>query len=288
MFAFLPWYTHQFPLQENSGNWLAAQRILWSSVLMLLGMAACKQLPMVWQQLKLWRAWPRLYLAALLVGVQLWLFIWAPVNGYTLSVALGYFALPLVLVLIGRFVYQEQLSRLQCVAVALAALGVAYAYVLADGLSWVALVIALGYPLYFMLRRKYPLPSQLSFTLDNLLLLPIALCYWYFNDSGLSADDLAEGWYALAPNLYYIGLGIAGTVPMLLFLLASNYLSMTLFGLLVYLEPVLVFAVGWLLGERLAEGQWPTYLFVALALVVLAVDGLLSLARQKARGMQIT
>ncbi len=251
---------------------------------MLLGMAACKQLPLVWQQLRLWRAWPRLCLAALLVGVQLWLFIWGPVNGYTLSVALGYFALPLVLVLIGRFVYKERLSRLQWLAVALAALGVAYAYLLADGLSWVVLVIALAYPLYFMLRRKYPLPSPVAFTLDNLILMPIALFYLYFNDSGVTADGLAEGWYWLDPNLYYIGLGIAGTVPMLLFLFASNYLPMSLFGLLVYLEPVLVFTVGWQLGERLADGQWPTYLFVVLALVVLAVDGLLSLARQKARG----
>ncbi len=284
MFAFLPWYTHQYPLNDSSGNWLAAQRILWSSLLMLLGMVACKQFPLVLQQLRAWRAWPRLCLAALLVGLQLWLFIWAPVNGYTLSVALGYFALPLVLVLLGRFVYQERLSRLQWLAVALAALGVSYAYILADGLSWVVLLIALGYPLYFMLRRKYPLPSQVSFTLDNLLLLPIALAYLYFNDSGVTADALSDSWYSLAPNLYYVGLGFAGTVPMLLFLFASNYLPMSLFGLLVYLEPMLVFVVGWLLGERLAEGQWPTYLFIVLALVVLAVDGLLSLARQKARG----
>ena len=192
---------------------------------MLLGMFASKQLPLVVQQLRAWRAWPRLYLAALLVGLQLWLFIWAPVNGYTLSVALGYFALPLVLVLLGRFVYQERLSHLQWLAVALAALGVAYAYILADGLSWVVLLIALGYPLYFMLRRKYPLPSQVSFTLDNLLLLPIALAYLFLNDSGVTADALSDSWYALAPNLYYLGLGIAGTVPMLLFLFASNYKS---------------------------------------------------------------
>jgi chloramphenicol-sensitive protein RarD len=284
MFAFLPWYTHQFPINESSGNWLGAQRILWSSALMLLGMFACKQLPLVVQQLRAWRAWPRLYLAALLVGLQLWLFIWAPVNGYTLSVALGYFALPLVLVLIGRFVYQERLSRLQWLAVVLAALGVAYAYLLADGLSWVVLVIALGYPLYFMLRRKYPLPSQVSFTLDNLLLLPIALAYLCLNDSGVTTEGLSDSWYALAPNLYYLGLGIAGTVPMLLFLFASNYLPMTLFGLLVYLEPMLVFGVGWLLGERLAEGQWPTYAFIVLALAVLALDGVLSFVRQKARG----
>ena len=42
-----------------------------------------------------------------MLGVQLWLFLWAPLHGRALPVSLGYFLLPLVMVLAGRF---EELS----------------------------------------------------------------------------------------------------------------------------------------------------------------------------------
>ena len=49
---------------------------------------------------------PRLFgmvaLMAVLMGVQLWLFMWAPLNGHVVSLSLGYFLCPLVMVLVGR------------------------------------------------------------------------------------------------------------------------------------------------------------------------------------------
>lgn len=62
--------------------------------------------------------------SAALLGVQLWLFLWAPLHGRALPVSLGYFLLPLVMVLAGRLLFGEQLTRLQWLATVLAALGV--------------------------------------------------------------------------------------------------------------------------------------------------------------------
>lgn len=52
-------------------------------------------------------------LCAALLGVQLWLFVWAPLQQRMLDVSLGYFLLPLAMVLIGRTVYHERLHTLQ-------------------------------------------------------------------------------------------------------------------------------------------------------------------------------
>ncbi|WP_432460994.1 MULTISPECIES: EamA family transporter RarD [unclassified Agarivorans] len=273
LFAFLPWYIHFFPLEAHSGNWLAAQRILWSSGLMLLLLSFTGQLPSLVRLLLDWRTWPRLWASALLVGMQFWVFIWAPANGQTLAVALGYFSLPIILVLVGRFVYQENLNSMQWAAVSLAGGGVAYAYLLAEGLSWVMLLVAFGYPLYFMLRRKYALPGHIAFSIDNLLLLPLAIAYLCFNLPPVWSAETSLTLFVDYPWIYYLGLGIAGTIPMLLFLAASNRLPLSLFGLMGYLEPLLVFAVGWLLGERLSPEQWPTYILIVLALLLLAFDG---------------
>lgn len=43
------------------------------------------------------KLWLLLPLSLLLLSVQLWLFIWAPIHGHALDVSLGYFLLPLAL-----------------------------------------------------------------------------------------------------------------------------------------------------------------------------------------------
>ena len=273
LFALLPIYVQFQPawpetgVAAGAGHWLAAQRILWSAVIMLLGLTIIGRISMLWAQLKQWRLWPRFLLSACLIAPQFWLFVWAPLQGETLSVALGYFALPLTLVAVGYFVYGEQLTRAQLLACVIAACGVIYAYLIADGISWIVFVVALGYPLYFMLRRRYPMANDLVFSLDNLFLLPIALfAMLYLQPFNDWQHIEALSW------AYYLGLAVAGTLPMLLFLYASQMLPLSLFGLLGYLEPALVFCVGLLLGERVDIIQWPTYGAIMLALLLIAVD----------------
>ncbi len=103
-------------------------------------------------------ATPRLLIAAIassaLMGAQLWLFMWAPLNGYSLDVSLVYFLLPLSMVLTGRIVYGERLSYLQKVAVFFATLGVfneLYQVVVFPGAT---LLVVIGYPIYFILRKR--------------------------------------------------------------------------------------------------------------------------------------
>jgi chloramphenicol-sensitive protein RarD len=81
-----------------------------------------------------------LIVSAALLGVQLWLFMWAPLNGYSLDVSLGYFLLPLAMVLTGRIVYGDSLSYLQKIAVFLPARRGNELYRV-GGFSWATLVV---------------------------------------------------------------------------------------------------------------------------------------------------
>lgn len=92
-------------------------------------------------------------MTATLIGAQLWVFVWGPVNGHALEVSLGFFLMPLVLVLSGRVVFGERLSGPQLVAALTSAVGVGNELVRVGGLSWVALLVAVGYPAYFTIWR---------------------------------------------------------------------------------------------------------------------------------------
>lgn len=226
--------------------------------------------------------WPLallLLLSALLFGVQLWLFLWAPLHGMALPTSLGYFLLPLAMVLVGRVVFAERLSRMQCLAVTLACAGVLWEVLRAGGLAWPTWVVVLGYTAYFVLRRKLRTDTLAGHWLDVLLLLPA--CLWFV--LGSYGAGLANGWQTLlaTPKLHVLVplLGITSSVALALYMTAHKLLPLGLFGMLSYVEPILLVLAALLLGERMAPGQEPMYVLIGAAVAVMAAEGLWEMRR---------
>jgi len=221
--------------------------------------------------------WVMLVLATLL-GVQLWLFLWAPLNGRALDVSLGYFLLPLTMVLVGRLVLHEQLSFWQRLAVLCALLGVGHELWRTLAFSWATAVVVLLYPPYFLLRRWFRIDALAGLFVETVLLVPVcAALLWAQGDAALLLHN-ARYWWQLPV------LGLLSAAGLWCYLSASRLLSMGLFGLLSYVEPVLLFGVAvLLLGEAFAVHQWWTYGPVWLAVALLAVEGAVHLMRPAAR-----
>ncbi len=225
---------------------------------------------------------PRIALALLasaaLLGVQLWLFMWAPLHGRALPVSLGYFLLPLTMVLSGRLVYRERLQPAHRLAAGLAAVGVAFALLRPGALAWETGLVALGYPVYFMLRRRLRTEGLAGHWFDMALLAPAAAWFALRAPSSLPLIAGHPGLYALLPAL-----GLLSGVALALYMAASRLLPLGLFGLLTYVEPVLLVLVALLLGEAPAPAERPTYALVLAAVLVLVADGAARLLRQRER-----
>lgn len=208
--------------------------------------------------------------SAALLGVQLWLFLWAPLQGRALAVSLGYFLLPLVMVIAGRLLFDERLSLLQCLAVLLAALGVAHEILRSGALSWETWLVALGYTVYFVLRRKLGTDHLAGHWVDLALLAPPAL--WYILRAPASTSLFAGHTHLWG---MVTALGAVSAVALALYMAASRLLPLGLFGLLSYVEPILLVLAALLLGERISSAQWPTYIPIFAAVSVLVLDGAL-------------
>ena len=233
----------------------------------------------IWRRL---RVQPSLGLVLLLssglLGVQLWLFMWAPINGHGLDVSLGYFLLPLTLVLTGRLCFGERISRLQQVACALAAVGVVNELMFAPRVSWPAFVVAFGYPCYFALRRVLRTNHLGGMWFDMVLSLPVGL--WFV------AAPLPAGADALQhPVLGILVLGVLSAVALALMIASSQRLKLGLFGLLSYVEPALLVVVSLVLGERVAQSQWLTYGSIWAAILLLMFEGVVALRAVRPRGL---
>jgi len=80
-----------------------------------------------------------------------------------------------------------------------------------------------------------------------------------------------------------LGLGLLSAIGLGSYILASRYLPLIIFGLLGYLEPVLLALASLLLGEKISSGEWLTYIPIWLAVLVLVIEGALHLYQQRRR-----
>ena len=230
------------------------------------------------------RHWPfalMLVLSSALAGVQLWLFMWAPLHGHALPVSLGYFVLPLAMVLAGRLVFKEQLTPWQTAAATLAACGMAWELWRAGGMAWSTWVVVIGYPAYFVLRRVLNTNSFAGHWLDVVLMLPV--CAWF---AWGDATAGYTGWQVVQDNarLHVLVpvLGVISAVALALYMTASRLLPLGLFGLLSYVEPLLLVLAALLMGERVQAGQEPMYLLIGAGVAMLALEGAMQMRRQAA------
>ncbi|MBN4176383.1 RarD protein [Pseudomonas savastanoi pv. glycinea] len=217
-----------------------------------------------------------LLLSSVLLGAQLLIFMWAPLHGRSLEVSLGYFLLPLSMILTDRIVYGEHLSYLQKVAAVFAMIGVGHELWRLGSFSWETLLVAGGYPLYFVLRRKLKTDHLGGLWFDMLLMLPIGL--WFIANGHPQAIQQAPLLYLLIPVL-----GVISASALVSYIVASRLLPFSLFGLLSYVEPVLLVGVALLLGESIDRDEWLTYLPIWLAVVVLMIEGAKHVLTQRRR-----
>lgn len=277
LFALMPGYVRA--LAPLDGVQVLAQRVLWSIPMVLLLVLTFRQWPVLMDVLGRLRREPLLLaalpLSALLIGLQWGLFLWAPLVGRMLEVSLGYFLLPLVLVVVGRLFYDERLRPLQGIAVALALVGVLHELWATGAFSWLTLVTALGYPPYLMLRRWMRVDALSGFVLEMLVLAPLAI--W------LVVRHSPPGAFAEQPQLWWLlpGMGLLGTLAFAAMMASSRLLPMGLFGILSYVEPVLLFGVAvLLLGEAFSEAKLWTYGPIWLAILLTGFDSARVLHRQ--------
>lgn len=216
-----------------------------------------------------------LLFTACLCGVQMWLFLWAPNSGKAIEVSIGYLLMPIVMVIVGKVCYKEQLSKLKWLAIVFAFIGVMSSVLATGSLSWASALVFLGYPFYFVVRKKFQISHIYSFICEIALLLPIAS---YF----VSQIEL-EPILAVNPNLYFylFLLGLLSGIALMSYTLASTILPFNMLGLLGYVEPCVMMLVSFLIGERLDPSAYTLMLCLITAIGCLILDGIAIIRKKK-------
>ena len=230
---------------------LLAYRSVWSALFFLTVLAVQRRLPVLGAALRDRGQVSWILLAAVLISVNWFLFIYAIQIDRVTETSLGYYINPLVSVVLGVMIFGERLVRVQWLAVSLAVLAV---IVLTLGLGvapWISLVLAGTFSIYGVLKKRVATGPVVSVTAEVCVLVPLALLWLLvFSESGLP-DPATLVLLALS--------GPLTATPLVLFSFAAKRVRLATLGLLQYMNPSLQFLLAALvLGE-------PMGLFHAIA-----------------------
>jgi len=245
-------------------------RIVWSFLLLAVILTVMKQ----WSSVQAVFQKPKLLAAmlgtALLLAGNWGLFIWAVNNEHMLEASLGYYINPLLNILLGMLFLGERLRKLQWAAVALALTGVLIQLAYFGSLPWVALVLASSFALYGLFRKKLAVEALSGLFVESLLLMPLALLYWWQFADSASANMLQN---SFGLNLWLVAAGVVTTVPLLCFIAAARRLQLSTMGFFQYIGPSFMFVFGvFLYNEPLDPSKLVTFAFIWTALLVYTMD----------------
>jgi chloramphenicol-sensitive protein RarD len=272
LWGFFPLYwkmLHQVPALQVIGN-----RIVWSFLLLAAVLLFTRQ----WTGFHLAAFLPKIIgiysIAAVLLTINWLVYVWGVNSGFTIETSLGYFINPLVSVLLGVLILHERLRPTQWIAIGIAAAGVAYLTSVYGRLPWIALVLALSFGFYGLVKKIAPLGALHGLALETGIVFPAALVYLLVVGMRGTGAFLQDG---TMTTLLLIGAGPVTTVPLLLFASAAREIPLTIIGLLQYIAPTLQFMIGvFIFKEPFSLSLLFGFSIIWLALIIFWVENFLS------------
>ena len=267
IWGLLPLY---WQLVEEAGAYeILAHRGIWSLLICISLLALRKQLKSAYLMVRSSRTLSLLFLASGLLTINWGVYIWSVTVNRVVEAALGYYITPLINVTFGVLLLREKLRPAQWIAVALAAVGVVILTLGYGSLPWIALVLAISWGSYSLIKKSLNLGALETLSLETLFAFLPNLVFLLVIEGNGSAE-FGSTWTI---SLLLFGAGAATVVPLLLFNGSTTRLPLSAVGLLQYITPTIMFFIGiFINNEDISMTKVIGFAFIWLALAVLSRD----------------
>ncbi len=267
IWGLLPLY---WKLVEEAGAYeILAHRGIWSLLICISLLALRKQLKSAYVMVRSSRTLSLLFLASGLLTINWGVYIWSVTVNRVVEAALGYYITPLINVTFGVLLLREKLRPAQWIAVALAAAGVVILTLGYGSLPWIALVLAISWGSYSLIKKSLNLGALETLSLETLFAFLPNLVFLFIIQGNGSAE-FGSTWTI---SLLLFGAGAATVVPLLLFNGSTIRLPLSTVGLLQYITPTIMFFIGiFINNEDISMTKVIGFAFIWLALAVLSRD----------------
>jgi chloramphenicol-sensitive protein RarD len=254
--------------RANDAGRVFGQRLMWAFAVVLLVSALRGEMPALTAALRDGKTMAVTGVAAVVISSNWFLVIWCVKNGELTAAGLGFFIAPILTVLGGVAVLGERSSAGIVLSLALCAAGVGLYYLNDILIAWQALFVAATSAIYALLRRRHPLPALTASTLETAIALALsAILLVSISGAGALLPPSEDG------VVYYLGLGVVTTAPMLLYISSLSRIPVSLAGYLQYVTPTVMMGVAILaFGETVQRHQVFGLLIIWMAIAIFLIS----------------
>ena len=277
MYGLFPVFWKQ--LATVNSFYVLAVRVVWSLLILLGILVVCRELDSVRVVLKDRKKLGILALASGFLCLNWGSYIWAVNSGRGVDASLAYYIAPILSILLGNMVFRERLTKLQWFSIAVTFVGLVVTVVRSGQMPWVALIIGGSFVIYSALKKEIRVKSNVSMFFETLYLAPFALVLMVWLDQqGNGAVGVLRGWqWLLLPAA-----GMITVIPLLLFSKGIQDTSMSLAGILMYINPTLQLMISvWLYHEEFTTTHAILFGFVGVGVMIYLVASLLERRRKE-------
>ena len=265
-------------LQHVSSTQILAHRVVWSLVFVLVLLSIQRRWNEAKTAMSLYHNVPIFLVTSFLLGGNWLIYIWAVNSNQIVEACLGYFINPLVNVCLGMVFLRERLYRSQIISVVLAFAGVFLLTLQYGRLPWIALVLAVTFGIYGLLRKTARAESMVGLLLDTGFLAPIFLVYLIFLAAHGSGALVSIN---LRTDVLLIGAGVVTAVPLLLFAYGARRIRYSTVGFLQYIAPTGQLLIGvFLYREQFTRAHAIAFGLVWVALLVYSTSTFMTYKRR--------
>jgi chloramphenicol-sensitive protein RarD len=218
-------------------------------------------------------------LAASLLSVNWFLYIWAVNAGYIIEASLGYFINPLINVFFGMVFFDEKMRPVQWLALLLAALGVLYLTLYYGRFPWIALALGISFAIYGLIHKKNSMAALDGLCLETaMLFIPATAFLLFLEITGKGAFGSGD----ISMTLLLAGTGLITTAPLLLFGFAAKKIALSTLGLLQYIAPTTNLLIGlFIYHEDFPVARMIGFMLIWLALALYMMENIVRRYRQQ-------
>ena len=248
---------------------ILANRGIWSLMVCLIFLAFQKQLRSTFKLIRNVKTFFILLTSSFLLTLNWGIYIWAVSVDRVVEASLGYYMTPLVVVCFGVLVLKEKLRLVQKLSLSFAGVGVSILTIAFGQLPLVAFGLALSWGTYSLIKKRLDAGSLETLSIEMIFALIPSATYMFYLMSKSEAQYGSELWF----SLILMTSGLVTVIPLLMFNSAATSLPLTITGLLGYINPTIMFLVGFIVfHEPLTFSKIFGFIFIWTALILLGID----------------
>lgn len=228
-------------IDDVSPYLIFAHRAIWSFVFVTALLCRTKRIAEFKQTILNLKTIKFTSISSIVISMNWLIYIWAVNNGYIIESSLGYFINPLVLTIFGVVIYKERLTIYEWIGIGFATLGVILKSIYYGRVPIIALLLAITFALYGLLKKKSSLDTLIGLGIETLIISVPSLFYLLFTEyQGVGIINNFSNYYWPLIMLS----GVVTALPLILYGEGTKRLPLTIVGFLQYIAPILMLILG--------------------------------------------